>query len=76
MGAVFTIFLLLPLIILIYPFEILGIDLLGIFQQITESITVWLQANPETAAIIGDFLKNSFDVVMKAAEIANSIFIS
>ena len=76
MGAVFTIFLLLPLIILIYPLEILGIDLLGIFQQITESITVWLQANPETAAIIGDFLKKAFDVVMKAAEIANSIFIS
>ncbi len=76
MGAVFTIFLLLPLIIIIYPLELLGIDIFEIFRQATEPIIAWLSDNPETAAVIGDSLKKSFDVIMKAAEIANSFFIS
>ena len=80
MGAVFTIFLLVPLFLPVIAADsflgLFGIDIFGGFEQIAESITAWLQANPETSAAIGEGLMDTFEVIKKVAEIADSILIS
>ncbi len=60
MGAVFTIFLLTPVFL---PFlavekilELFGIDLLEVWNNISDLFIVWLSANPEVVEIIKDIL--------------------
>lgn len=75
MGAVFTIALFFPIMI---PFVLMnsvlekfGINTLDIFEQFTESVKVWLEANPEAAMKIGNILKKAFNFVVEFAEKLN-----
>ncbi len=68
MGAVFTIALFFPLAIPIFILETLGIDASGAIENFADSVRAWLEANPESAAEIGNILKSVFSFIAKIAE--------
>ncbi|MBQ9850234.1 MAG: hypothetical protein IJO36_06005 [Clostridia bacterium] len=63
MGAVFTIALFFPLMIPMIVLEKIGIDISGMLEQFSASTIAWLEANPETAAKIGEAVRSIFALI-------------
>ncbi len=81
MGAVFAIFLLVPLFLPVFFVNLMIEQITGVptseqYELLSQAFETWAVENPEAVAGIGESLKEAFNVVMNAAEIANSIFIS
>lgn len=81
MGAVFTIFLLVPLLLPVMIINLIIEKITGVptearYELLSQALEKWAAENPEAVAVIGESLQEAFDVVMEAAEFANSIFIS
>lgn len=81
MGAVFTIFLLVPLFIPVFIVNLIIENVTGIpseeqFELLSQALEKWAVENPETVAAIGDSMVKAFDAIKEFAEIADSILIS
>lgn len=68
MGAVFTIALFSPLMVVFYILEKVGIDVDAIFNQVTAAIEQWAAENPAAVEKIGEFAKDAIDYIIAFAE--------